>query len=113
MPSFLVQPQQTSTLSLQQHEITATWSEGRPSEVCQSTGSHGSYSLLNTNILPDREMDPNTYSLSLSLSPEDMLIDFRERGREGEKYQSVTSCIHPNQGLNLHLGMYPDWESNM
>ena len=38
------------------------------------------------------------------LSPEDMLIDFRERGREGEregeKHQSVASCSCSNRGLN-------------
>ena len=41
--------------------------------------------------------------LFLSL-PEDMLIDFRERGREREsgeeKHQSVASRMLPNWGLN-------------
>ena len=34
-------------------------------------------------------------------SPEDILIGFRERGREGEKHQSAASH------------MCPDWESNL
>ena len=38
-------------------------------------------------------------------SPRDMLIDLRERGREGEregkKHRSAASCLCPDQGTNL------------
>ena len=54
-------------------------------------------------------------------SPKDMLIDFREGGREKERErnmnvrekQSVASCTRPDQGLNCNLGMCPDQESNL
>ena len=35
------------------------------------------------------------------LSPEDMVIDFRERGGEGERHQSVASCMCTAWGPNL------------
>ena len=53
-----------------------------------------------------------TYLVILS-SPEDMLIDFRDRVREGgregnihvrDKHQLVVSCMYPNQGSNLQPG---------
>ena len=51
-----------------------------------------------------------------------MFIDFRKRGREGErqkdidvreKHQSVSSRTHPDTGLNHSLAMCPDWELNL
>ena len=52
-----------------------------------------------------------------------MLIDFREKGiregkREGEKHQCeehplVAPCMHPDEGLNLNLGLCPDQELNL
>ena len=54
-------------------------------------------------------------------SPEDMLIDFRERGREeeeregekhqGEKETSISFPVLIREGT-CNLGMYPGWESN-
>ena len=54
---------------------------------------------------------------------ENMLIDFREKGiregkREGEKHQCeehplVAPCMHPDEGLNLNLGLCPDQELNL
>ena len=45
-----------------------------------------------------------------------MLIDFRERKREGERegkiHQLVAFCRHPDWGLNLDLGMCPDRQPN-
>ena len=47
-------------------------------------------------------------------SPEDMFINFRGRGREGErkkhrceKHQSVAFHMHPNWGLNPQLKYVP------
>ena len=41
------------------------------------------------------------------------LIFFRERGREGEKYQSAASCTRSLlRGGTRHPGMCPDGESN-
>ena len=52
-----------------------------------------------------------------------MFIDFRERGKGGErkrereidvteKHRSVASCLHPNLGSNCNPGMCPDQELN-
>ena len=43
-----------------------------------------------------------------------MLIDFRERGSEGEgeKHRWDASLMHLNPGQNCNLGMCPDQESN-
>ena len=39
---------------------------------------------------------------SFEPSPEDIFIDFGEKGREREREkQSVASCTRPNWGLNL------------
>ena len=44
-----------------------------------------------------------------------MLIDFRERGREGERERNISQfplkCAPTGDGTH-NLGMYPDWESN-
>ena len=42
------------------------------------------------------------------------LFIFRERGREGEKYQwVVASHMDPTGDLAHNPGMCPDWESNL
>ena len=57
-----------------------------------------------------------------SSSPEDMLIDFRERGREGERERKKIDVGEKHDQLPLicalmgdgtcNLGMCPDWELN-
>ena len=51
------------------------------------------------------------YLLFLILS-EDILIDFRERGKEGEKNQMVASPTPPADDLAGNPALCPDWESN-
>ena len=54
-------------------------------------------------------------------SPEDMLIDFREKGRGRETERNIDMrerhllfafCTLPHQGPNPNWDMYPNWELN-
>ena len=81
------------------------------SKSCRISSGRGSIHTFK-HLSPGEILIRGTFFFS---SPKDMLIDVRERGRngerEGEKYRLVASSPRPDWGLNPQPSTYPDGES--
>ena len=79
-------------------------------------GTTGAPSCCRPSEEPAKHASRSPSTFSILSSPEDLLIDFRERGREGEregeKHRPFASRKHPTGDRTYNLDLCPDREPN-